>query len=150
MTLIRWSPSTDLLSTWNQFDRLFNRLYEEENTREGQAEHTTWSPVLDLTERKDRYVLKMELPGLSADDVEIRMQKNVLTIRGEKPDSEEPAEGSRYYRERRFGKFERSLYLNDDVDKEHIEADYSKGIMTLTLPKSKHSVPREIPIKFRK
>jgi len=150
MTVIRWTPSRDLLSTWNEFDRLFNRLYGGESPTDGQATDPSWNPALDMTEREDRYVLQLELPGISPDDVRITLDDNVLTIQGEKQRGGDSDQEDRAYRERRYGKFERSFYLNDDVDKDQIEAQYAQGVMTLTLPKTKKSVPRDIPVQFRK
>lgn len=149
MTVIRWTPSRNLLSSWDEFDRLFNRRYGGERPTDGQTTDTAWTPALDMTEKEDRYVLQLELPGISPDDVQITLDDNVLTIQGEKQRSEDSEEKERAYRERRFGKFERNFYLNDDVDSEGIEAEYDQGIMTLTLPKSRKSVPRDIPVRFR-
>ena len=153
MAITRWSPNRDLLTrnVWNEFDRLFNRMLGEtsDDFESDISNVTTWRPAIDLDEREKEYVLSAELPGLEKDDISISMKDNVLTIRGEKKYETEDDGDNRYYRERRFGKFQRMIRFDSDIDSENIEADYTNGVLTVHLPKTKETMHKEIPVNFK-
>ena len=102
---------------------------------------------VDIREEDNAYVLDAEVPGLAADDIKLNIEKNVLTIHGERK-SEEEETSKRYRRvERRYGSFSRSFALPETVDAEAIEAKLADGVLTLTLPKRERPTPRSIDIK---
>jgi HSP20 family protein len=112
----------------------------------------TWVPAVDVVEQKDRYVLYAELPGVRADDLDIAFEQNVLTIRGTKPSQMDPASQGElrvYAAERVTGAFERSLKLPEFVDGDHISAEFSNGLLTVTVPKAQAAQPRRIAINAR-
>lgn len=103
-------------------------------------------PLVNLTETKDSYVLRAELPGVKADDLDIQTTGRNITITGER--RIEPDTNARYHRrEREAGRFSRALTLPGDIDREKIEAALSNGVLTITIPKSEKAMPRQIAIK---
>ena len=105
-------------------------------------------PALELASGDKEYRLTAELPGLSDADVEISVSDGILTLKGEKREAEEHKDDGYLMSERRYGKFERRLSLPDDVDSDRIEAVFTKGVLTVTLPKSEqpHDHTRKIAI----
>jgi HSP20 family protein len=105
-------------------------------------------PALEFASGDKEYRLAAELPGLKNEDVEISVADGLLTLKGEKREAEEHKEDGYLMSERRYGKFERRLSLPDDVDTDKIEAVFTKGVLTITLPKSAnaHERARKIAI----
>lgn len=103
-------------------------------------------PLVNLTETKDSYVLRAELPGVKAEDLDIQATGRNITIAGER--KIEPDPNARYHRrEREAGRFSRALTLPGDIDREKIEAAFNNGVLTITIPKSEKAMPRQIAIK---
>ncbi len=153
MALTRWSPTRDMLTrnVWNEFDRLFNRMLGEtsDDFESDISNIATWRPAVDLDEHEKEYILTAELPGLKEDDISISMKDNVLTLHGEKKYETEEKNDNRYYRERQFGKFQRMIRFDSDIDSEKIDANYTNGVLTIHLPKTKETMHKEIPVKFK-
>jgi len=108
-----------------------------------------WVPAMDVAERKDAYVVQAELPGLSPEQVDVSFEKNVLTIRGNKPASFDAATDGElriFAAERVSGTFERSVRLPEFVDADRISARFSNGLLTITVPKAEAAQPRRISI----
>ena len=137
-----FSSSLDRMLTMNRaFDQAFNATLG--NSR-------TWVPALDVVERGDAYNILVELPGVSPEQVDLRFEQNVLTIRGTKqPAIEAPSEGELrvFAAERVHGNFERSIRLPEYVDAEKIEAQYTNGLLTISIPKAVAAQPRRIAIR---
>ena len=134
MAIIRWDPFREMTQVQNQFNRLVDQVW---NSRQ-----ESWLPAVDVFDRKDAVVLKAELAGMDPDDIEIEVEDNVLTIKGERK-FEEKVEDERYYRvERRFGSFQRSLALPQGVKPDEIQAGYEDGILTVTVPKAEEEKPQ--------
>lgn len=93
-------------------------------------------PAVDVTEDDKAYYISAELPGLSEQDVQVSVTDDILTLRGEKKQEIEKKEANYYIAERSYGSFQRSFVLPENVDREHIEAKFSQGVLTLTLPKT--------------
>jgi HSP20 family protein len=108
---------------------------------------SSWLPPCDVFEDKNSVKIVAEIPGVDADDVKISLENNLLTLRGEKKQhAEEQSERVHRY-ERSYGVFERTFSLPTTVDPEKIDAQYSHGVLTVTIPKSERARPREIPVK---
>ncbi len=103
------------------------------------------APV-DLKETDDEYILKVELPGLEKDDVQIALEQNVLTIRGEKKEEEAKENESFHKKEIRYGWFERSFTLPGDINEKKINAKMKNGVLTIHVPKKETAKPKRIPI----
>lgn len=111
---------------------------------------SAWLPPCDVVEDGDSVRIMMELPGVEPDDVRLSLENNILTIRGEKRQQQESAEGGRVHRyERSYGTFERSFSLPNTVDAEKVSADYDNGVLMVKLQKAERMRPREIPLTTR-
>lgn len=148
MAITRWNPTSELMSAWNDFDRLFNRLTRNvETDDESMTNVGTWRPAIDIDEREKEYVVSAEIPGIDKDDINISIKDNVLTISGEKP-SPENDESQAHCTERNFGDFQRSIRFNTKIEQDRISADYHNGVLTIRLPNSEEAVEKNIPISF--
>jgi HSP20 family protein len=108
-----------------------------------------WVPALDVVEKKDSYLVYAELPGLDASDVDISFEQNVLTLKGSKKPTLDPAKDGElriHASERVTGTFERSVRLPEFVDAERIGAEFVNGLLTVTVPKAKAAQHRKIEI----
>jgi len=142
MAIIRWDPFREMTQVQNQFNRLVDQMWG------GRQE--SWLPAVDVFDNKDAVVLKAELPGMNPDDIQIEVEDNVLTLKGERK-FEETLDEERYYRdERRYGSFQRSLALPQGVKADEIQANYDDGILTVTVPKAEEEKPKKIEVKAKK
>ena len=115
----------------------------------GAAGSRVWVPAMDVAERRDAYIVHAELPGVSPDQVDVSFEQNVLTIRGNKPASYNTANDGElrlFAAERVHGGFERAVRLPEFVDAERIEASFSNGLLTVTVPKAKAAQLRKITV----
>lgn len=142
--LLQEFPRTNLFSTLREMERLqkqFNRLFDE-NWR-GAAEF----PPINVWTNQDSATITAEVPGLAADDIEISVVNDTLTLRG-KREPEQLAEGHKLHRrERGFGEFSRTVQLPFRVDAEKVEAVFKKGILHITLPRTEQDKPRKIAVR---
>jgi HSP20 family protein len=142
MAIIRWDPFREMTQVQNQLNRLVDQVWS------GRQE--SWLPAVDVFDNKDAVVLKAELPGMDPGEIQIEVEDNVLTIKGERR-FEEKVDDERYYRvERRFGSFQRSLALPQGVKPDEIQANYEDGILIVTVPKVEEEKPRRIEVKAKK
>jgi HSP20 family protein len=125
-----------------EFDRLFNRLFDVGGTAAAQR----WVPPMDLLEADDHFVLRADLPGLAEDDVALEVQDGTLTVSGERKSEQESKEQSWFRVERSFGRFSRSLSLPDGVDPDGVTAEFDRGVLTVRIPKPEERKPRRIAI----
>jgi len=134
-------------SIFADFDRMFDRFLSDFAVEPLSAVRG-FSPMIDLVEKDDRYVLTAELPGLDENEVEVTLNDNLLTIRGEKKEEREDSSGSYYYAERRYGSFERTVPLPAEVDADKVKAYFKKGLLTVELPKSERVLKESRKIKI--
>ena len=147
MELTPWRPLGELSSIRREMDRLWNRVFGE--TPLGRSFAQGWSPRVDLSETKESFIVKAELPGLEAKDVNVSISGNMLTIKGEKKKGEEEKEEHHHYVERYYGSFQRSFQLPANVIGDKIEANFDKGVLKVTLPKTPEARQKEIEIKVK-
>ena len=144
MRLTRWEPFGDLLGLQERM----NRIFDDTVHRLGSIDNGgAWCPCADVMEREGEIILTLELPGVEKQDIEINVDGNTLTVRGEKKlaDGTKPEE---YHRvERRYGTFSRSFTLLDTVDGSKIKAAHKEGLLRLTLPKKDIIKPRRIEVE---
>ena len=139
MAIIRWDPFREMTSLQSQVNRLADSLWS------GRQE--SWVPAVDVFDTQDAVVIKAELPGMKVDDIQIEVDDNVLTLKGERT-FEEKVDDERYYRvERRYGSFQRSLALPQGVKADDIQATYEDGVLRVTVPRSEAEKPRRIEVK---
>jgi len=107
-------------------------------------------PAVDMIDRENEVVVKATLPGMKADDIEVTTVGNTLTIKGEfKEEREEEEEGEYIYRERRYGSFNRSFTLPDEINTDEADAEFEDGVLTLTLSKTETEKQKSISIKSK-
>lgn len=151
MALVRWTPRSEL---WDPFSSLsdiqeeVNRLFDTSLQRRGRADHLgMFLPPVDVVEEKDAFLVNAELPGLTKDDVNVTLQDNCLTIKGEKKYEAEKKEADYYRRERAYGAFSRTIELPTSVDAKKIDAQFKDGVLSVRLPKSEEAKPKQIEVK---
>lgn len=112
----------------------------------GDAETNTWAPRVDVREEAERFVILADLPGIDPADIEVQMDKNVLTLKGERK-SETKEDGAKFTRvERRYGSFERRFTLPESANAEGISAAGKHGVLEISIPKKPELAPRRIAI----
>jgi len=108
-----------------------------------------WSPEIDVTEDENNIILEADVPGIDKENVELDLKDNVLTLKGTKEIKREK-DGKKFYRyERSTGSFSRSFVLPDNIKKEEIQAEFDKGVLKITVPKTQKEVPKNIKINFK-
>jgi len=129
---------------WPTFGRLTG--LEEEWNRLLEAPLTVWEPALDMYEDKDGFSVRIELPGLNREDIQIALQEGVLVISGERKPEVVPEGTEAQCMERFYGKFSRSVTVPAAVAGDKVKAQYKDGILTITLPKAEEAKPKVIPV----
>jgi HSP20 family protein len=125
---------------------LFDRFFEGFDLPDLLAGEREWAPSFDVSETEDRIIVRAELPGMDAKDIDIGLTDGVLTVKGEKKREKEDT-GENYHRiERRYGSFCRSISLPVGIKADAIDATYKDGLLTVTLPKAEESKPRKIEV----
>lgn len=136
-TIRRWEdPFRSLI---DEMESIWDRFVSNFDIEPWEGRAGYFSPRVDFTENDKEYLIKAELPGLEEKDVEVLLEDDAITIRGEKKEEKEEKGKDYYYRERRFGSFSRTLPLPDNIDRDKIEAKFKNGLLTLRLPKTKES-----------
>ena len=146
MAVIRWDPFRDL----NSLQDRMNRLFEDANrgSRPEDASSTTaWSPAVDIHETDVEIVVQAELPGMDRKDIELNLENNVLTLRGNREFEKEDKDENYHRIERAYGGFSRSFSIPAVVDDAKIRADYKEGVLTIALPKTQKAKPKQIKIE---
>jgi len=137
-------PANGLTVLRHEMDRLFDRMWEGEMPERALGE---WTPLLDFSETKEYFVVKLEVPGIDPSGIKISLQDHMLTISGERKKEEEEKD-ERFYRiERSYGVFTRSIRLPIPVDEKKVNAVFKNGILTIAIPKAEASKGIFVPIK---
>jgi len=147
MPIVRWEPFRNLVSTQDQFNRLFNETFSRFFTGAEGGEAQGWSPAVDIYENDNNLVLKAELPGVDPNDVEVRVEDNVLYLRGQRKFEKDVKEENYHRIERAYGSFQRTFTLPNSVDANKVAAEYKSGVLTLTMPKREEVKPKTIKIQ---
>lgn len=144
-TVSRWDPATEFTTMRNLMDRFFDQGRGRLPFRNGEDLGPS-SLALDVIETGDQFVVKAAVPGIDPANVEISVEDDVLSIKGEFQQEDETSEDNYLRRELRFGSFQRTLRLPPTVDAEHAEANFEHGVLTLRLPKKPEARARSIKI----
>ncbi len=135
-----------MIRTRNPYFRLVDDLLSDAFGSGGQFEARGFGLALDVEENQEAYIVRANLPGVSLDDISVNIHEDVLTIAGETASDERSEDSRLLIRERRSGKFSRSLRFPTVVNGEAIEASFEDGVLSITLPKAEHVKPRQIPV----
>lgn len=148
MELVPWKPFGGELSSFRrEMDRLWNRAFGE--TPLARAFSGEWAPSVDISENEGNFIVKAELPGVDANDVNVSISGDLLTIKGEKKKESEKKDEHHHYVERYSGSFQRVFQLPSGVRGDEIEATFDKGVLNITLPKVEEAKKKEIEIKVK-
>ena len=144
--MIRFEPMREMVTLREAMDRLFDDAYMRPASLMG----TTWqAPAVDMYQTDDEIIVKAALPGIKADEVQISVTGEVLTLKGEVKHEEETKEKTYHIREQRWGTFERTIMLPTDVVADKANADFKDGILTIRLPKAEEVRPKTITVKAK-
>ena len=142
-------PDWNFRSQFDEFDRLRRQL---ELLTEGLPGRTAGRragvfPLINLTEDKNNYYVRAELPGVKSDDLDIQATGTTVSLAGDRKIPEESNDAKYHRREREAGKFSRMISLSTEIDPDKVEAGLEDGIMTIKLPKAEKAKPKQIPVK---
>ena len=142
-SLTRWEPFRGAATLQDKVNRLFSDVFER-NSEESSL--TAWAPSVDIYETEHELVVKADLPEVDPKDLDIRVENNILTIRGERKFEKKVSEENYLRVERAYGSFARSFTLANTVNSEAIKADYQSGVLTLSIPKKEEAKPKQIKV----
>jgi HSP20 family protein len=148
MAMVRWEPVRDLLTLQDRMRGMIEGAYRGGD--DDWALGGSWAPAVDIYEKDGNIVLKAELPGLDPKDVDVRVENNVLTLRGERRFDNEVKRDNYHRVERAYGTFTRSFTLPNVVDTGNIKADFKDGLLHVVLPKKEEAKQRQIQINVGK
>jgi len=156
MLLERWQPRVHTLARWNPFagmadlqremDQIFGEFFGRTPFRMAATE-AMWSPLVDVHETKDSILLQVELPGVKQEDIQVSIEGDTLTLKGERKRETEVKEDQYHRVERSYGRFERSILLPSVVDSGRVKATYRDGVLGIQLPKKEEAKPKEIKVE---
>ena len=143
MTMItRWDPFRDMASLQNRL----NQIFADYGRGTDELSTTGFVPPVDIYEDEHNVTLKLEVPGIEEKDLDVRVENNTLTVRGERKFEREEKEENFHRIERRYGSFSRSFTLPNTVDSEKVEADYVNGVLQIRLAKKAEAKPKQIKV----
>ena len=142
-TITRWEPFRGVNTLQDQFNRLFSDVFDR---KAEESSLTAWAPAVDIYETGHELVVKADLPEVDPKDLNIRVENNILTIRGERKFEKKVNEDNYLRVERAYGSFARSFTLANTVNSDAIKADYQNGVLTLTIPKREEAKPKQIKV----
>jgi HSP20 family protein len=149
--MTRWDAFQDLRGPQDQAIYYLTRMLSQTRGQDLQqsgfaANPPAWAPAIDIVERKDAYVVAVELPGIKLDDLEIAYQDGLLTIQGERGPAPNSAAEQTHLLERRYGQFRRSVTLPQHVTPDAIDASFEDGVLTVLIPKAAEAKPKRIQV----
>jgi HSP20 family protein len=152
-TRTRWDPFQDLrdaqdeMAQMTQMSQMLARALGLQGQQQGSGTATAWAPALDISERKDAYLVTVELSGVEAEDLEITLEDGLLTIQGERHFAHDSSEQQLHRVERRYGAFRRSITLPAQVQAEQNQASFDNGVLQIVVPKMEEATPKRIQIR---
>jgi HSP20 family protein len=147
MTQVKWEPFRDLMAMQDRMTRLIDetlsRIMKEEVGK------GVWSPPVDILERGNEVVLKMDLPGVNQNEIEVRVEENILIVQGERRFTKDVLDESYIQIERPYGTFRRTFNLPRMIDHEGIKASYKDGVLRVALPKRQEAQLKQVLVESK-
>jgi HSP20 family protein len=144
MRLTKWEPLNEIAYLNNEINKIFNDNFVNRDL----VKQGVWAPSVDVVETKEEYKVKVDLPGLLKEDIDVSLTDNILTIKGERKDLKEEGDDVTYYKkEITYGSFQRQVSLANTVDSENIKASYIDGVLEVKVPKTEKAKSRKISIE---
>lgn len=144
--MTRWNPIRDIETLHQQMNRLFEPVFGRQVWAESDVMAGAWVPPVDIEETTDRLIVRAEIPGMNPDDIDVRVENGVLTIRGERRFETDRKDRNFHRVERSYGTFSRSFTLPTTVSTENVGARYENGVLELEMTKREEAKPRRIQI----
>ena len=144
MAIVKWEPFRDLMVMQDRMTRLFDetlsRVWKEDVSR------GVWAPPVDILERGNEIILKIDLPEVSQSEIDIKIEENTLTVQGERRFRKETSEENYLQIERPYGTFRRAFAIPRAIDPEGIRASYKDGVLRVILPRKEEVFPRRVTV----
>jgi HSP20 family protein len=153
MLRTQWDPFEDLRSAQDELNQMNPMLahalglHRQQQGVAASSAPAAWAPALDISERKDAYLVTVELPGVDLDDLELTLEDGMLTIWGERHFAHDASEQQFHRVERRYGVFRRSITLPAQVQADAVEATIDNGVLQLVVPKAEEAKPRRVEVR---
>ena len=144
MAITRWDPFREVVALPNRMNSLFRDLNEDN----GPLSTAAFAPAADIYEDEKKIVIKLEVPGIEEKDLDVSVENNTLTVKGERKFEKEEKEENFHRVERRYGSFTRSFTLPSTVNSDDVQADYDKGVLTIRLAKRAEAKPKQIKVNL--
>jgi HSP20 family protein len=150
MAITRWDPFREFATLQNQMNRLFQDYQPTRTGQSGEEFMTTGTfvPPVDIFEDEHNITLKLEVPGIDQNDIDVRVENSTLTVRGERKFEKDVKEENFHRIERSYGSFSRSFTLPNSVNPEQVNAEYTNGVLTITLAKRAEAKPKQIKVNI--
>jgi HSP20 family protein len=143
--LTRWEPFREFSTLQDRMNRLFRESYSGEG-RDQSLTTSSFAPAVDVYEDEHKVTLKIEVPGIDEQDIDVRVENNTLTVHGDRKIEKEEKEENYRRVERQYGSFTRTFTLPPTVDTENVAAVYDKGVLKIALPKKAEAKPKQIKV----
>jgi len=141
-------PSLTRMDPFRDLDRTMRKAFRDiERSMPAVQSGFDWAPSADISETKDAYVIQANLPGVKKDNIQIEVDHNILTIKGERKEEKEEKDEKIYKKESAYGTFLRRFTLPEDIDSKQIKATYKDGVLSLSIPKPPESQAVQVPIE---
>lgn len=150
MAIDKWDPFDTFLGLQEDLNKMFRRNWPAPGEGDSMEKVYNWAPAVDIYESDNSLVVEAELSGLDPDDIDVSIDNNILTVKGERKKISEVKEENYYRIERAYGTFQRSIRLPSEVDAEKIEANYENGVLKVSVPKIEPKKAKKIPIQTTK
>jgi HSP20 family protein len=145
-SIVRWDPFADMADLRREMDQVFGDFFGRTPSKMAATE-AIWSPLVDIHETKDSFQLKAELPGVKQEDIQVSVEGDALTLKGERKRETEVKEDQYHRIERSYGRFERVILLPSVVDPDRVKATYGDGVLEIQLPKREEAKPKEVKVE---
>lgn len=147
MALVKYNPFKDLRTMQEEMNHLLDLAWNRESGED--LNEGMWQPPVDIYENQDAVVIKAEIPDMDQKDIEVRIENNTLTLRGERKQNTEVKKENYHRVERYYGTFQRSFTLPQTIDQDRVKASCERGVLTITLPKIEEPKPKQIKVEVR-
>ncbi len=148
MAITRWDPFRDFLSIQEEIAKMFEKAFGTPRSLAKLTAEEGWIPTIDVYEKDKEVIVKAELPGLTAKDVDVSVDEEALTIKGERKFEEEVKEENFYRLERRYGNFQRVIPFPTPIVVDKVKASFKDGILEVRLPKLEEAKPKKVKVKI--
>ena len=147
MSMVRFDPFREMAQMQDRINRIFGDAYTRRFENDDLTQRGEWLPAVDIYENANQeIVLKAELPGIAREDIDLRVENNTLTLRGERK-RDAAVKQDQYHRvERSYGAFSRSFSLPNRIDTEKVRAEFKDGVLAIVLPVKAEAKPRQIEV----